>query len=42
MLFYCLKCQKSTENINWKVSNANNGKIMLLSRLMKEQEAKEY
>ena len=50
MLPYCLKCKKSTEDINPKVSKTNNGKTMLSSnfaindskksRFTKEQEAK--
>ena len=31
MLPYCLKCKKSTEDINPKVSKTNNGKTMLSS-----------
>ena len=51
MKFYCLKCRKNTENINPKVSNTSNAKIMILSkcpicgskklRFIKNQEAKE-
>ena len=47
---YCLKCIKDTKNINPRVSNASNGKTMLLSkcakcgskksRFIKNQEAK--
>ena len=47
---YCLKCKKSTENVNLKALKTKNGKTMLSSkcavcsikksRLMKEQEAK--
>ena len=50
MLSYCLKCKKSTENINPKVSKTTNGKAMILStyaicgskksKFIKEQEAK--
>ena len=50
MLSYCLKCKKSTESINSKVSKTTNGKAMILStcarygskksKLIKEQEAK--
>ena len=46
----CLKCKKSTENINSKLSKTSNGKTMLLSncaicnskksRFIKKQEAK--
>ena len=51
MNFYCLKCRKNTENINPRVSNTSNTKIMILSkcpicgskklRFIKNQEAKE-
>ena len=50
MKSYCLKCRKDTENINPRVSNASNVRIMLLSkcakceskksRIIKNQEAK--
>ena len=50
MLSYCLKCKKSTESINPKVSKTTNGKAMILStcaicgskksKFIKEQEAK--
>ena len=50
MKSYCLKCRKDTENINSKVSNTSNGRIMILSkcticgskksRFVKNQEAK--
>ena len=50
MKSYCLKCKKSTENINPKVSKRSNGKTMVLSkcaicndkksRFIKNQEAK--
>ena len=50
MKSYYLKCKKGTENINSRVSNTSNGKIMLLSksakcgtknsRFIKNQEAK--
>ena len=50
MKSYCLKCKKDLENINPRVSNASNGKTMLLSkyakcgsknsRFIKNQEAK--
>ena len=46
----CLKCKKDTENINARVSNTSNRKIMLISkceqysskksRFVKNQEAK--
>ena len=46
----CLKCRKGTENINPKVSNTSNGRIMILSkcaicgskksRFVKDQEGK--
>ena len=49
MLSYCLKCKKSTENINTKDSKNSNNKTTLLSkcaicdskqsRVIKEQEA---
>ena len=49
MSSYCLKCKKNTENINPRVSETNNGKIVLLSkcaicvckksRFIKKQEA---
>ena len=32
MLSYCLKCKKSTESINPKVSKTTNGKTMILSK----------
>ena len=31
MLSYCLKCKKSTESTNPKVSKTTNGKAMILS-----------
>ena len=47
---YCLKCRKSTENIDPEVSSTGNGKAMILSkcaicgskksRFIKNQEAK--
>ena len=50
MLSYCLKCKKSTESINPKVSKTTNGKVMILSicaicgskksKFIKEQQAK--
>ena len=50
MLSYCLKCKKSTESINPKVSKTTNGKMMILStysicgskksKFIKEQQAK--
>ena len=50
MKSYCLKCRKATENINSRVSNASNGKTMILSKcaicvskksaFIKNQEAK--
>ena len=50
MLSYCLKCLKSTESIDLKVSAASNAKAMVLSRCaicgskslksIKKQEAK--
>ena len=50
MLSYCLKCKKSTESINPKVSKTTNGKTMILSKcalcgnkkskFIKEQQAK--
>ena len=35
MKSYCLKCKKDTDNINPRVSNARNGKTMLLSKCAK-------
>ena len=32
MKFYCLKCRKDTENINPRVSNTSNRRIMALSK----------
>ena len=50
MRSYCLKCRKDTENINLRVSNAINGKTIILSkcaicgskksRFIKNQQAK--
>ena len=50
MKSYCLKCWKDTENIDSKVSNSSNGRVMILSkcaickskksRFIKNQEAK--
>ena len=50
MKSYSLKCRKDTENINPRVSNANNGRKTILSkcaicyckksRFIKDQEAK--
>ena len=50
MLSYCLKCKKTTESINPKVSKTTNGKEMILStcaicsskksKFIKEQQAK--
>ena len=50
MKSYCLKCRKDTESINSRVSNASNGRTMILSkcaicsskksRFIKDQEAK--
>ena len=50
MLSYCLKCRRSTESINPKVSKTTNGKTMILSKcaicdskkskFIKEQQAK--
>ena len=50
MKSYCLKCKKSTENINPRVSKPSNGRTMVLpkcaifdskkSRFIKNQEAK--
>ena len=49
MSSYCLKCRKSTESLNPRVSRSNNGKTMTLSkcaicgskksRFIKKQEA---
>ena len=30
---FCLKCKKNAENIDPKVSNASNGRVMILSKL---------
>ena len=50
MITYCVKCRKKTENLNSKVFETNNGRLIMLSkcvkcgikksRLVKEQEAK--
>ena len=50
MLTYCLKCKKNTNNIDSKMLETKNGRLMLSSkcgicgskksRFMKEQEAK--
>ena len=32
MKSYCLKCRKDTENINPRVSNTSNSRIMILSK----------
>ena len=50
MLSYCLKCKKHTESINPEVSEASNGRTMILSKcaicgskkskFIKNQEAK--
>ena len=50
MLSYCLKCKKSTESINPKVSKTTSGKVMILStcaicdskksKFIREEEAK--
>ena len=50
MSSYCLKCTKNTESVNPRISEANNGKTMILSkcaicgakksRFIKKQEAK--
>ena len=50
MLSYCLKCRRSRESINPKVSKTSNGKAMILStraicgskksKFIKHQEAK--
>ena len=50
MLSYCLKCKKTTESIDPKVSATSNGKAMILSKcaicgskkskFIKKQEAK--
>ena len=47
---YCLKCKKSTQNINPEISSTSNGKAMILSKceicrskksvFIKNQEAK--
>ena len=50
-MVFTYKCRKDTENINWRVSNTSNDRIMVLSncakcgskksRFIKNQEAKE-
>ena len=50
MLSYCLKCKKSTENVNPRVSATNNSRTMIFSKcaicgskkskFIKNQEAK--
>ena len=50
MITYCVKCRKKTENLNSKVFETNNGRLIMLSkcvkcgikksRFVKEQEAK--
>ena len=40
MLSYCLKCRKNTESINPEVSKTKNGKTIILSKSIKEQQAK--
>ena len=50
MKSYCLKCKKDTENINPRVSNTSNGRVIILSkcaicgskksRFIKDQEEK--
>ena len=50
MKSYCFKCRKDTKNINRRVSNASNGRRMILSKcaicgskksaFLKNQEAK--
>ena len=52
MLTYCLKCKRNTKNIDSKMLETKNGRLMLSlkcaicgskkSRFMKEQEAKEF
>ena len=52
MLTYCLKCKRNTKNIDSKMLEIKNGRLMLSlkcaiygskkSRFMKEQEAKEF
>ena len=52
MLFYCLKCKKSTESINPRVSATSNGRTMILSKcaicgsknqnLLKSKKQKDY
>ena len=50
MITYCVKCRKKTENLNSKVFETNNGRLIMQSkcvqcgtkksRFVKEQEAK--
>ena len=40
MLSYCLKCRKNTESINPEVSKTKNGKTIILSKSIKEQQTK--
>ena len=50
MKSYCLKCKKDTENINPRVSNTSNGRVIIFSkcaicgskksRFIKDQEEK--
>ena len=50
MLTYCVKCRKSTENVNLKISKTKNNRLIMQSkcavcrirksRFVKEQEAK--
>ena len=35
ILSYCLKCKKSTENINLKISGTSNSKTMILLNFAK-------
>ena len=42
MLSYCLKCTKNTFSKVPKILRTKNGRIMLLSKFLKEQEAKGF
>ena len=39
-MIFCLKCEKDTESVNWKVLKAKNGRPFYHQNVMKEQEAK--
>ena len=40
MLSYCLKCRKNTESIYPEVSKTKNCKTIILSKFIKQQQAK--